>query len=557
MGGIVNIRRFLNWQVLVGLTGIVLCSAAFSDNPDIGELVCQEELERCRDNVPGGVNSILVVRARDEWSEQPIDSLAVHECDANNRSIRLITNHGASWIASGNESGGVFIRGRDTHTLKIVSPLYKVMFVKSVVVPPNTVTVVSVDLLRGTGTEEVVAGTSERVQVQSRHIAEMCPLSRLVFKILDDSSDVPVGHATIHCEELDASVSTDSTGQCALQIDSLNRVTLSIWHPRYDSIRFEVDKQKTWTERGVTVHFQGPRDTPGHPPTRFSDSTVILIACRSYWPGWTGSPKEAEYEIYTSLVRQGEVFGPPRGIIPVLDDCLPFRLVRVVRDRRAWVQFASGFGFDDGDAFYRGTNYLVVSDTLRRLRSASADGGIYLSLQLQPDYAPTGTVRQLDLSPNARLAAWKVESIAEVDSCDLIRAEVERVHLQTLFELLTGNIDGIPEAATTGDTTQLDPSSPTMRQWRKEMTDGRLQVAASRRLAELFDLRGAEVYVHGSCGDEVNGKYWDRMNRTRNELRVGDVWVRFPAASFSGWHREWSAVYRKENGRWKIVTGGE
>ena len=86
------------------------------------------------------------------------------------------------------------------------------------------------------------------------------------------------------------------------------------------------------------------------------------------------------------------------------------------------------------------------------------------------------------------------------------------------------------------------------------MSKERMSKFLSYRIAELFDLRCAEAYVHGVCDEPMSDRYLNITAGVGLEPAVGDVLIVFKEAPRSPWHGGWGAVYRKEDGLWKILT---
>jgi hypothetical protein len=77
------------------------------------------------------------------------------------------------------------------------------------------------------------------------------------------------------------------------------------------------------------------------------------------WSSWTIPPHEFSNKIYTYEVLEGKIFGPTSDWMYA--DCLPFRLIRELPDKTAWIQFSREFKLIRA-GMNNNTNYVFLSD---------------------------------------------------------------------------------------------------------------------------------------------------------------------------------------------------
>ncbi len=426
------------------------------------------------------------------------------------------------------------------------APGYRPIRLDSLRLPPDSLVVVTATMQPGSDTMSQEVASECCLSVKYKSLDGLLPQNTIVGTVTDDSLDMPVEGVEIYVEENRQRTVTDSLGGFVLALDTLKLVNLHVWHPLYDSIRFEVKKRYLHTEKPIQVHFESQREFPPN-RLRYTDSSALLIA---KWTGW-GSiiiPREFKDEVLVYAVKPGEVFGPTSSW--VLGDCLPFRLVRTFTDRRAWVQFVRDLG-PRGEKYAGPVNFIDVTDSSTDLSTHTVDGGSTVTLQLQPDYTPNRSVFQ---DWRKRWTAAERRHVPDRTECDSIRAEVERIHLQNLIYMLTRDFVNLTAAFSKDFNTSLDPFVPSVEYFERTMTTARQTRVMYHRIAALFDLRRAEAYVHGVCDEPVSDRYLNVMAGAGLEPAVGDVLIVFKEAPRSPWHGGWGAVYRKEDGLWKILT---
>ena len=521
------------------LVATILAMVQHSLASDSHKLISQDVTDRCLHTMGKEVNGLLAFRFLDAEAETLMTSVEVYRGDVRTRGRRPLQSWQGMWYRPG------------FHQFDIVCEGYKALIIDSIRVPPDSLTVVTVMMQPGTDTILSAQAWDCCIHTSYDDLDDLFPRNMVVGKVIDDSSNVPVEGVEVYCEGVRSKVTTDSLGEFALPLGTLNTVTLHVWHPLYDSIRFEVGKEYIRTEKPLEIHFEQRRDAPVSARPTFTDSTALLIVGWMSWSSKGFRPREFEEKIYTYAVAPGEVFGPTSHW--VYGDCLPFRLVRTFPNREAWVQFARGLG-PVGEKFDSRTNFLTVSDTASNLSTHSLDAGSYVTLQLQPDYSPRGTLVQKWQRLSGKPYRVVQQAPSENDSCDMVRAEVERINIQNLFYLLEGDFASLVKAFSADFYATPDPFEPSVAYFERILPPEKLVKFSSKRLMEHFDLRRAEIYVHGQCDEPVNEKYRAIMIRNKHEPQEGDVFIFWPGARNSPWHDGWTLVFRKENGQWKIIT---
>jgi len=530
------IRIVLGLSILVAM---VLAMPQHSLAGDAHELISQDAVTRCLHTLGKDVNGLFAMRFLDAEADSLLDSVEIYQDSGRGRRQRRIGSWQGTWFRPG------------FHSFDISSSGFRSIHLDSVRVPPDSLTVVTVMMQPGADTITAEQAWDCCILIAFDDLDDLFPRNMVVGKVVDDSSNAPVEGVKIYCEGVRSRATTDSLGEFELPLGTLNTVTLHVWHPLYDSIRFEIGKEYIRTEKPLEIHFEQRRDAPVNARPTFTDSTALLIVGSMNWSSWGMRPREFAENIYTYAVSPGEVFGPTSHW--VLGDCLPFRLVRTFPNREAWVQFARGLG-PVGEKFDSRTNFLTVSDTASKLSTHSLDAGSYVTLQLQPDYSPRGTLVQKWQRLSGKPYRVVQQAPSENDSCDMVRAEVERINIQNLFYLLEGDFASLVRAFSADFYARPDPIEPSVAHFERVFPPEKLVKFSSKRLMELFDLRRAEIYVHGQCDEPVNEKYKAIMIRNKHEPQEGDVFIFWPGARNSPWHDGWTVVFRKENGQWKIIT---
>lgn len=424
---------------------------------------------------------------------------------------------------------------------------YRPIRLDSLRLPYDSMVVVTATLQPGTDTMSRDAALDCCLSIKYRSLDTLVPHNAIVGTVTDDSLGIPVDGARVYCEDTKEFIETDSSGRFTATLGRRLKATLHVWHPLYDSIRFEVKKNYMRTQKPIQIHFESMREFPPD-RLRYTDSSALLISTWTNWSSWGVGAREDKVEVYTHAVKAGEVFGPTSSW--VMGDCLPLRLVKSFRDRRSWVQFTRDLG-PIGERYDWPTNLIDVTDTAAELSTHTLDAGCTVTLQLQPDYTPRGSVFQ-DWR-NRRTAAGR-RTVSEKTPCDSIRADVERLHLQNLLYFLTGDFERLVAAYSADFRVRGDEFTPSVQFYERVLSHERMKEVLSSRMAELFDFRRAEVYVNGVCDEPMNDQYLKAMNEADFEPAAGDVYITFKKASRSPWGRGWTAIYRKEDGQWKILT---
>lgn len=533
-------------RVAVGLLlTIATAMLAISPKVDAGEaheLISPEAAERIARSVSKDVNGLLAFRFIDDEADTLISAAEVYYVTRHGKKGSRPAPWQINWV------------GPASHSVYVASNGFRPFRIDSVRVPADSLVVVVVSLQRGNDTIPTDEARQCCVEVLYDDLDELVPRNSIVGSVFDDNLESPVPGAGVYCEETRIYTTTDSLGKFNLLLDTLKKVVLHVWHPLYDSVRFDVGKNYIRTEKPVEVHFERLRDPSVRASLRFSDSTTLLIVGWQQWSSWgRRRPNVFAYRVYTYALKSGDLFGPTSSWIT--SEYLPFRLIRTFKDREAWVQFGRGLR-STSENWRSPSNFFRVSDSVSKLITNSSDGGYAFSMQLQPDYAPRGTIIEKWQEGLGPTPIRRQPASYDSDSCDMIRAEVERVHIKNLFYLLEGEFSN-SVAAFSADFVGWPDRIEISEEFFEQVYESEKQSrTSSYRMAELFDLRRAEVYIHGQCDPPANEKFVRAMSRTKLEPQVGDVFVHFPEARMSAWHGGWSAVYRLEGNQWKIIAGG-
>ncbi|MGH9878031.1 MAG: hypothetical protein ACRD5H_10370, partial [Nitrososphaerales archaeon] len=345
---------------------------------------------------------------------------------------------------------------------------------------------------RGEGLIQVNAQSDSLLDIGIVSLDGVFPKNEIIGKIIDGSTKNPIFGAAVYCEESAQDVLTDSLGGFVIQLNTLKSVTLNAWHPLYDSIRFVVSKEYIRTTKEIEIYFQSQRMTSeGKTVKLHSDSAVLLLVDVMPWSSWTVQPYEFSNSIYTYEVLQGEVFGPTSDWF--YNDCVPFRLIRELPDKTAWIQFSREFKLITAGMNSK-TNFLFLSDSTVLLNTRSLDGGTTVSLNLQPDYSPRGLIKKTEYGGrrNRDIPSEK----KQVDSCDILKAQVERTHMENILSLLQGDFVSFAKSFSKSYKNPENKQNLPLEEFLKITSEGELPSKfAEKRLLEIFNILYAEEYV--------------------------------------------------------------
>lgn len=469
------------------------------------------------------------------------------DADAILKSAEVYTLTRRGWRSTRMGNRQIRWRRRGYENFLLSADGYRPIRLDSLRISADSLTIVTATLQPGTDTMSLQSALECCLTVRYKSLDEVLPQNSIVGTVTDDCMDMLVAGADVYCEELKRRTTTDTLGKFTMPLDLLKQATLHVWHPLYDSIRFEVRKNYLWTQKPIQIHFESQRSFPSN-RLCYTDSSALFISTFMRWSSGVTVPLEFKDEIYTHAVKTGGGFGPTSywG----WGDSNPFRLLRTSKDRRTRVQIVHNFGLR-GDKHDSPTNSVDVSDTAVDISVLSDDAGTTVSLQLQPDYTPQRSVFQ---DWRNRWAAADRRDIHKKAPCDSICAEVERVHLQNFWYLMTHDFEKLVAGYSKNLKSRGDAYTPSVQIFERIWIEERMKEVHSSRMAELFDLRRAEAYVHGVCNDPMSDQYLIIMERCGHEPKCGDVLVQFVSARWSPWGGGWNAVYRKEEGNWKILT---
>lgn len=483
-------------------------------------------------------NGFLVFRYVDSETQEDIDSVDVYRKISSGKYTRSMGDWLPGWLAP------------DFYTFKIELSGYMSIFIRRLRVPTDSAVIVTIQMKKGDGVINSSNFGDSLVQIDVVTLDGTFPKNEIVGKIIDDSSGLPVSGATVFCEQTSQTVSTDSLGEFTIGINLLKSVTLNAWHPLYDSIRFEVTKNYVRTQKEIEIHFQTQRRSQsGEKVGNYGDDDILLLVDMMDWGRMIG-PREFKDIVYTYSVEPGEVFGPTSRW--TYYDCIPFRLIKNIKDEAAWIQFTHSFGLA-GEDWHNRTNLVFVSDTAVKLGTKSVDGGTTVTLSLQPDYSPRGMIRKRDYSKPRRRIDHNEKR--KVNSCDVLRAAVERIHILNMLAYLDGDFARYAKAFSDSYKLRDNRKGWSLEEYLKIYFGGKYpEELRDKRLFEIFNLPSSEMYVHGICSNPANERFVKLNERSGFVPLDGDVYIYWPLASISrDWGWNLSIVYRKENGNWKIV----
>lgn len=483
-------------------------------------------------------NGLLVFRYINSESQEKIDSVDVFRRISSSKYSPSIRDWLAAWMAPGFYTYKFELRG------------YLSVIVRRLRVPTDSAVVVTIQMKKGDGVINSSNFGDSLVQVAIVSLDGTFPRNEIVGRIIDDSSGRPVPGATVFCEESNQTVFTDSLGGFVVGLNLLKSVTLNAWHPLYDSIRFEVTKNYVRTQKEIEIHFQAQRRSlDGVKIGNSGDDDILLLVDMMGW-GRMITPREFKDIVYTYSVLPGEVFGPTSQWSYY--DCVPFRLIKKIKNESAWIQFTQGFVLP-GEGWDSRTNLVFVSDTVAKLSTTSVDGGTTVTLSLQPDYSPRGLIMKEDYSSHYQRI--NPNDKKEFDSCDVMKAQVERVHITNMLALMEGAFARYAQAFSDSYELFDNRRNLSLEEYIRISFTGKLpEDFRDKRLLEIFKLRYAEMYVHGICSNPANERFVKLNKKSKFVPLDGDVYIYWPiVGGISNWEMHSSNVYRKENGNWKIV----
>ncbi len=425
---------------------------------------------------------------------------------------------------------------------------YRPVYFDGLEVLPHQLVLVTVQMHRGQDTVFSTEAWKCCVTAEYDDFYDLLAPNRLMGTVTDNSSQQPVADASVWCPDLDVSCHSDSLGEFQIDLDTLRKVTLHVWHSDYDSIRLSVSKTDLHSDKPVAIDFEKPRVGNDAIVSLFSDSTVLLTTTVESWNSWIGGQvRESGLGVFTWAVREGDVFGPTDKW-PYYSS-FPFRLIRTFDNRTAWVQFTKSLGRrpDWTEAI---SNFLTVSDTAVSVSPESDDAGIILTLQLQPDYTPHNAPSQKPRNP-IQIYRFAKDTVPP-DPCSEIRAKIEHMHAKLVLRLMESDPSAFAIALGADYRASLGNLKLTLANTNRFLGYRRAQSDA-RRIGELFSMQDAEVYINGPCDTNVSDSYVALLKRIGRDPEEGDVYVRFPHRS-SNYGTRFGALYRKTLGFWRLIA---
>ena len=531
-------------SAIKSITIVCLCTCAFlivsdADAKQSGQLVLDSAtVERCTLRMNRDPFGLLLFHLIDADTKEPIDSVDMQFKFSDDKYSRPFNELPAHW------------RNPGVHSFRFSLAGYSTIDVNNIRLPEDSAVVLTIRMKKGEGTISANGQGDSLVKVVTTGLDGVFPKNQISGEIVDDATGKLVADASVYCEESGRRQSTDDSGKFVFELGITKSATINAWHPLYDSIRFAVSKEYIHTVKKVEIHFEHQRRTvDSAPPDENIDSTVLLLADLTGWSAWGIHPREETDIIFTFRVRPGDAFGPTEGW-PYYQ-CLPFRLVREFPDKTAWLEFSSNFGIL-GESMDSRTNFIFLRDTAIHLGTKTLDGGTTVALSLQPDYSPRGLMKRPgDLPRNGSIGR---PSPRVIDSCDVIKAQVERTHIRNTLALLDRDFDRFadgfsPTYQMPENTMHLPLAEFFRRGFEKEQDD----TYPDRRFLELFGLYAEEISIYDACSEEPNERFIKACKRGRFIPQKGDVYIYWPEGSL-GWPGGSAAVYRNENGAWKIVA---
>ncbi len=537
---------------------LLLASQAAATASESNHLFLDEKtLERCLHDRSGEPDGLLIFRVFDSEGRLRNDSVAVRWMASDGTYSRPVRNWQADWANSLYRHPVVELSGHQTVVLD------------SSRIPSDLALLVTLRMRSGVGTITSQPTVDSLVKIDTLTLDGVFPKNEIVGTIFDDATGEPVANASVYCEERNQTVSTDSVGKFTIGLGLLRSVEVNAWHPQYDSVRFMVEKKHLRTFKEVELHFQAQRRAEDEEPTYWpGDSTILLLVDLMRWSSWGVQPHETANKIFVYAARPGDLFGPTVGWAHY--DCIPFRLIKEIDDSTAWIQFTRALGIA-GQSMNSRTNHLFLTDTAAQLNTRGFDGGTIVTLSLQPDYSPRGQSKKNGNRRQKSRAELGVDT--EIDTCDVIRAEVERAHLRTVLAVLDRDIDRYAEcfSATFVKRTPEPAREPARTREGDILMQGPPEHARTvlgtiedfgramradefddRRLNELFRLSGEEIYIHGLCQEPANERFVAGCEKNEFVPKEGDVYIYWPGVG-GPWEGGWGALYRKEESVWKIA----
>jgi hypothetical protein len=486
-------------------------------------------------SMPDEPYGLLVFRIVDSETQAEMDSIDILQLVSSDKYSRPLRDWHAQWRRPGD------------YSFKFVRDGYMSIVVEDIRVPIDAATILTLQMKKGENDVPDRPAGDSLVSVVMASLDEVFPKNEITGGVLDASNGLPVSDASVYCEETRQTVSTDSLGQFHIGLNIRKSATLDVWHPLYDSIRFDVTKKYIRTPKEILIYFESlRRDIDGKPMNDRGDSAVLLLVDMKGWSSFPHQPRESINRIYTYAVLPGDIFGPTWEW--VYNDCVPFRLIKGLPDESAWIQFSEQFRLIS-ESMRSKTNFLFLADSAILLSTKTMDAGTTVSLSLQPDYSPRGLVGLRATGPAKRQSIPDEKKGA--DSCDVIKAQVERVHICNILALLNADFAHLAKACSHSFKPRDNKLNlPLEEFFRLASEDEFPDRFSDKRLLEIFKLRSEEMYVHEICAEPVNEGFLRKCEQNGFEPQRGDVYIYWPGAAWSG---GMSAVYRNEDDEWKIV----
>lgn len=411
--------------------------------------------------------------------------------------------------------------------------------------PVDSLLIVTLQMKKGEGTNRTSLLSGESVAFVSTSLDCLFPKNEIMGRVIDASSGNTISTASVYCEETDYKVLTNGLGEFVIGLGNLNSVNLNIWHPMYDSIRFEVNKRYIRTRKEIEIHFQAPRKTVWE-ILKSSQNKVLLLVDMFGWSSGNMLPHENKHKISTYLVRPGDNFGPFSRKFH--SDNIPFRFIRRLRDNSIMVKFTRDFRRADR-AKFGDIQFAFLSDSTIKFNSNSYDAGNTISLSLQADYFDEGTA---DISGRKKYVTSK--SGERITPCNVIKAEVEQIHMVNMFSLAAGDSIRFTKSLSNAYSKRKNGQSiPFDELFGNFIDSNKSNWPIGSKLAKAYEFNSPAIYIHGGCDKPPNERFLEGCKQSDFIPQDGDVYIYFPGTR-SGWGAGFSTVYRQLRGNWKIVA---
>jgi hypothetical protein len=483
--------------------------------------------------------SIVAFRFIDQRGDSLMDSVGVRSSEPRYRGTLPVDLLKGAWYPAG------------TCSYDISLPGYRPIRLSDVRIPFDSIVMITVRMQHGDDSIPDSVARARFVNIVYDSISDALRWNVLSGTVLDEERGTPVESAHVYCEQVRQGTFTDSLGRFAVHLDTATHIAFHVWHAEYDSIRYELDKDCAHSEYKVAVHFERRRGPTGSRLARFSDSTaLILLGLIRHASLWDRTRFEATCALYTRAVRVGDPFGPISRW--PMTSCLPFRLIRTFPDTHALVQC-----IDDLFPHRISGNFAILSDSGTEFREKALDGSGTMTLQILPDYLFPNVDMSKVHDQQIDVPTEPLISVVDMpDSCNVVRATVERTHMLNVIYLLNGDYDNLAQAFGPEFHAPANHYEPTAENFRQHLSPSQAKYFTSWKFENFVFPYEFEVCIYGDCGQSTYDRYLLIMEEAGLKPEIGDVYVCFPHATVCPWGDRQAAVYRLYNGKWKIITWG-